>query len=149
MSNELVQVDLRSLEEGELFILKGSLSPESLDLDQNETKQFSAVAYNLEGQLFSESLVMKVDLKGEKTISCKICNKEFTTEILIEKAHEIISLDDVAGYKVDLIPTLRNLFLLEDPGVLECNNGSCTDRPEVENFLKRNRLSVNPFGSLS
>ncbi|MFZ4772804.1 MAG: YceD family protein [Chlamydiia bacterium] len=149
MSFELVQVDLRNLEGGEPCVLTGTLLPTNLDLDHKEAEQFSAVEYNLEIQLFGESLLIKATLKGEKTIPCKICNKEFTTPILLERVDEVILLDEIEGHKVDLTPTIRNLFLLEAPEIVECNMGSCTDREEVENFLKRKRLSPCPFDSLS
>ena len=149
MSFEQIQFDLRNLEGGELCVLKGALLPMNLDLDHKEAEQFSAVEYNLEIQLFGESLLIKATLKGDMTIPCKICNKDFTTTILIERADEVISLDEIEGHKVDLTPTIRNLFLLEVPESVECNNGTCTDREEVENFLKRKRLSSSPYDSLS
>jgi uncharacterized metal-binding protein YceD (DUF177 family) len=61
---------------------------------------------------------------------------------------EVVNLEEIQGYKIDLTPIVRNLFLLEVPGKAECNNGSCADRKEIESFLKRKRLNSSPFDSL-
>jgi len=149
MSLELIQIDLRNLEGGESCTLKGVLLPASLELDHDEAEQFSAIEYKLEVQIVGESLLIRADVKGEKKTPCKICNKNLIATIHVDRQNEIIQLDEIKGYKIDLTPTVRNLFLMEAPGVLECNSGACTDRTEVENFLKRQRLSSSPFDSLT
>ena len=121
MSLELIQIDLRNLEGGESCTLKGVLLPASLELDHDEAEQFSAIEYKLEVQIVGESLLIRADVKGEKKTPCKICNKTLTATIHVDRQNE----------------------------VLECNSGACTDRTEVENFLKRQRLSSSPFDSLT
>lgn len=149
MSSEQVLIDLRNLEGGEQCTLKGVLSPASLALDPSETKQFSVIEYKLEVQIVGESLLVRADIRGEQKNPCRICNKMLLSSIEVLQANEVLPLDDIKGYKVDLTTAIRNLFLMETFDIVECNSGSCMERNEVENFLKRKRLSSSPFDSLT
>lgn len=149
MSSEQVLIDLRNLEGGEQCTLKGVLPAASLSIDPSEAKQFSVIDYELELQIVGESLLVRADIRGEKKLPCKICNKTLHCPIEISRASEVVSLDDIKGYKMDLTTIIRNLFLMEAPEIVECNSGSCIERGEVENFLKRKRLSSSPFDSLT
>ncbi len=149
MSSEQVLIDLRNLEGGEQCTLEGVLPPASLALDPSETKQFSVIDYKLEVQKVDESLLVRADIRGEQKNPCRICNKMLVSLIEVFQASEVVPLDDIKGYKVDLTTLIRNLFLVEAFDVVECNSGSCIERNEVENFLKRKRLSSSPFDSLT
>jgi hypothetical protein len=149
MSSEQVLIDLRNLEGGEQCTLKGVLPPASLALDPSETKQFSVIEYKLEVQIVGESLLVRADIRGEQKNPCRICNKLVVSLIEVIQVNEVMPLDDIKGYKVDLTTLIRNLFLMEAFDVVECNSGSCIERSEVENFLKRKRLSSSPFDSLT
>lgn len=148
MSSLPVRIDLRNIRDGEHVVLKGALPPSYLDLPKDEATVFGPIQYNLKVLLVEDHLLVTLDLQGNKKDFCRVCNQEMDIEIQVEKAMEMLPMEEIKTNEVDFLPLINQLFLLEAFDLSECNSGHCPKRNEIESYLNQKRRSSSPFDRL-
>lgn len=135
MSNLKISID--ALKFQEKVQLKEELPPEFLDISEKDLKITHPVHLKGEAYLSSDYLVIHFAVKTYFQMPCKICNEELSLPLEDENYYSTVSLEDIKTGVYDFSEDIREALLLKLPNFVECNGGVCSERPNVEKFLKK------------
>lgn len=92
---------------------------------------------HLEGEAYlaENDLIIKISIHTEAQMTCSICNKLSPYTVDIKDLTHVIPIDEIKGHIFELPPFIREAILLEVPFVVECSNGKCPERSQIQKFL--------------
>jgi hypothetical protein len=135
MSSLKISVD--SLQIQEKIFIKEDLSPEFLGVSEKDLQMDQPIHVEGQAYLSSDYLVINFSAKTYFQIPCKICNETVSLPLVEENYYDTVSLDDIKNGIYDFSEDLRQALLLKLPHFIECNNGSCPERNNIEKHLKK------------
>jgi hypothetical protein len=116
-------------------------------LNVQEDVLFFPTEITVEGRAYlaEEFLIIQVDISTTAMVPCTVCNKMVEKQIVID---EFYHAEPLSKEKIfDFTEKLRDAILLEVPPFYECNNGNCSERKELEKFLRKEPIR-SPFADL-
>ena len=123
---------------GNVEQLERRLSPEFIEFDEPDVKFSSPVNLGGEAYLTEDSLILRINIETKGSFPCTICNRPVDQEISIKGLYHVIPVDEIKGGVYEIKELLRENIILEAPSFVECNQGSCSRRKEVEKYMSSN-----------
>lgn len=141
------------LRDGKREELVTELDPSFLEVEETDLLFLEPVVVNGEAYTTDDSLVLHLDSDTCCQRACSICNEPVKVPLEVRGFYHIETFDQIKSGKFDYSFALREALLLEVPDFVECNEGACKGRPEIERYLREpgesDRMDGNPFAELT
>lgn len=129
------------------------LEPSFMKVQEKELKFDKPIHIEGEAYLAENDLIIKISITTEAKMMCSICNKLSPYTIDIKDLTHVVPIDEIKGHIFELPPFIREAILLEVPFVVECSNGKCPERSQIQKFLadpkkKQTDEGYRPFKDL-
>lgn len=149
--NEQLKIFTEQLRDGRKEKIDVVLSPDFLDLSEEEIQTPSEVRVQGEAYCLDDLLMLSLDVATEIEMSCSICNTD--TRILLQNKNILLSmpLSELPSTIFDYTDLLREEIIMLIPQFVECTQGSCPQRKELQPYLKTNNKDHShnfPFADL-
>lgn len=112
-----------------------SLNPSFMKVQEKDLVFDKPIHLEGEAYLAEDELIIKISINTEAQLICSICNKLSPYTIDIKDLTHVIPIDEIKGHIFELPPFIREAILLEVPFVVECSNGKCPERSQIQKFL--------------
>ena len=147
-----LKIYIDRLNNGQTLKIEEKLSPNFLEIDEDDLSFEDPVHLNGEAYLSNEHLVIHLNLSTAAYLPCSICNVPVQIPIALKNIYLTQPLDEIKGAIYDMTNEIRESILLQAPPFTECNNGKCPERENVKKFLKsqqgNNTTAHFPFSDL-
>lgn len=134
MENLKIYID--RLKNGPAQKIEETLSPDFLELDEEDLVFDDPVNLKGEAYLADDHLVIHLNIDTLAYLPCSICNDAIHTSIAIKNLCITHPLSEIEGAVFDLAEEVRESILLQTPLFIECTNGKCPERENIKKFLK-------------
>lgn len=152
---EQLKIYIDRLKGGHPLKIEECLSPDFLDIHEEELHFKEPVHIQGEAYLADDHLVMHLSIETEALLPCSICNDAVRTPIVAKNIYLTEPLSDIKTAIFDLTDHVRESILIQVPLFAECNGGKCPDRDNIKKFLKpeeksskSGEVSYFPFADL-
>lgn len=140
-----LKIYIDRLKNGQTLKIEEVISPDFLDIDEDDLVFKDPVHLKGEAYLSNEHLIIHLNIATAAILPCNICNAPVQIPISIKNIYLTKLLAEIKGAIYDVADEVRESILLQTPLFAECNNGNCSERKNLKNFLKRDsRASGNP-----
>jgi uncharacterized metal-binding protein YceD (DUF177 family) len=123
-----------------------------LELEEEEIHFPEPLHISGEWYLTSTHLIIHLNIKGVATLPCSICNKPSFYPIELTGFYHAEPLENITSAIFDYKEIIREAILLEMPHFIECENGHCPERANMEKYLKKEKKKTSeetfPFSDL-
>jgi hypothetical protein len=120
------------------------LSFDFLDINEKELIMNSDVFVKGSFYLADNFLVIHLFAKTKYQKPCIICN-DFTIQDLCDEFYHSVPLEEIKDGIYDFKEELRNSLLLKIPQFVECNEGNCLQRKNLDKYINVNENSEEYF----
>ncbi|MBI2742570.1 MAG: hypothetical protein HYX48_01470 [Chlamydiales bacterium] len=144
-----MKIHIDRLRDGRVEKIEETLSPEFLEVSEEELAFKETITVKGEAYLAEDHLF--ITLNGETTLQmpCQICNRTTKLPLIIEKFTHAEELTDIKSAIYDAAPLLREAILLQIPPFAECAGNSCPERGSLNKYLKDRENPIHfPFAGL-
>lgn len=129
------------------------LEPSFMKVQEKELIFDKPIHIEGEAYLAENDLIIKISITTVAKMTCSICNKLSPYTIDIKDLTHVVPIDEIKGHIFELPPFIREAILLEVPFVVECSNGKCPERSQIQKFLadpkkKQTDEGYRPFKDL-
>lgn len=124
-------------EEGKKEKIDQTLSPEFLKISEEELQFNSPVLLQGEASVITDHLILKFSVSTEAEMLCSVCNKPVRFPIVAKEISHSLPLVEMKSSIFDYTDLVREEILLQIPQFVECNQGKCPERAQVDKFLKK------------
>lgn len=135
------------LREGVEAPLEAVVSVNAIDLGDADTTLIQDVHVHGVAYVADQHLIVRLSLETAFEKPCKICNEKVPLHLKASDMYWMRELGEISGAIVDGNTIVREFLIAEMPSFVECNNGNCLQREEVEKF-SHHRLNYRPFEDL-
>ena len=129
------KIYVEQLREGRERKIHESLSPEFLDIHEDDLAFEKPVELEGVAYLAENELILHWDIRTEALVSCCICNEKVPVPLHIQNFYYSESLDEIKTGIYNFKELLRETILIEVPLFIECK-GNCPSRKEYAEYLK-------------
>lgn len=141
----MCQIFIDRLMNGEEQEIDWDLPSTLLDIKDDKVCFTPEVSVKGRAYLAEDFLIIQVNISAIAILPCIVCNNNVEKPIVIEGFYHA---EPVTKERIfDFTEKLRDAILLEVPQFFECNNGNCSERKEIEKFLKKEQTR-SPFADL-
>lgn len=137
MINEAFRIYTDRLKDNEEQVIQEELDPSFLDIVDQELKFEKNVSLQGTAYLADDELVLRLNVSTVVTIPCVICTDWIEVPIVIEDFIHVVPLTEIRTGVYDFREILRDEILLAVPNFVECHNGKCPSRKDIDKFLKK------------
>jgi uncharacterized metal-binding protein YceD (DUF177 family) len=134
MENLKIYID--RLKGGQTFKIDETLSPEFLDINEEDLLFERPVRLKGEAYLANEHLIIHLHVETQASLPCSICNDPVHIPVVIKNIYLSEPLVEIKGAIFDMTNEIRESILLQVPLFTECHNGKCPERENLKQFLK-------------
>lgn len=114
------------------------------ELEFKRSVVFSGVAY-----LVADNLLLNLHIEAEVLLPCIVCNEWVPIDLVLDNLYLAQRIDEIKDGVYDFKEALREEILLEVPRFAECNEGDCSQRKEIKNYLREEKEDTyHPFEGL-
>lgn len=142
MDNLKIYID--RLKGGHTLKIQETLSPEFLDVKDEELIFKDPVRVCGQAYLADDHLVIHLDIETSTSLPCSICNSGVSSPVFIKNHYCTIPLSEIKHAIFDFTESVRETILLQTPLYAECNKGQCPERENIKKFLKSNEKPLDP-----
>lgn len=147
---------LERLRDGKSYPLALDATPAMLDIGDDELTFGPSIQVQGSAYLAEDHVVVQVSVQGSAQLACSVCNQPVKIPFKLKNVYMTKPLADTLGGRYNFKEDLREAILLEIPSFVECNEGECPQRVELERYLKPTSLkspkgkenTYFPFGNL-
>ncbi len=147
---DIFQIYIDRLKESELII--DANAQLDFKIDEKELKMNSKVQISGNAYISENFLVVSLFAKTQYQKPCIICNEFATLDLVVEDFFLTVPLSEIKDKVYNFSEELRISLLLKIPHFIECNEGSCLQRKNLEKYLKKSKENPNdyfPFETLN
>src|SRR5579871_861362 len=126
MENLKIYID--RLKGGQTQKIDETLSPEFLDIGEEELFFDKPVQLKGETYLANEHLIIHLNIETTACLPCSVCNDPVHVPIVIKNIYLTEPISEIKGAMFDLANEVRESILLQTPLFSECHNGKCPER---------------------
>lgn len=151
---ETLKIYIDRLKRGQTLKIDERLSPDFLDIDEEDLLFEDSVHLKGETYLANEHLIVHLNVETQACLPCSICNDLVHIPIVIKNIYLSQPLAEIKGAIFDMTNEIRESILLQIPLFTECHNGKCPERENLKQFLKptpkesKNDIVHFPFADL-
>lgn len=151
MSNPF-QIWIDRLKNGQKQLIKESISPGFLGIQEDELVFKNPVEVKGEAYLTESELILHLDASTKASMPCAICNLMTEFKLSVKDFYYAEPLNQIPSGIYSFQEPLREALLIELPKYVECNAGKCPDREKLTPFLcsekKTEENTHFPFSNL-
>lgn len=128
-------INVDQLRDGSKEVIEESFSPKFLDIEEKDLTFEVPVEVN--GEAFIAGTVLIVRLSGRTTalMRCAVCNEKVPYVLIVENFSHSEELSNIKGGIFNFKNIMREAILLELPHAVECHEGNCPERKNIEKYL--------------
>ncbi|EFB42517.1 MULTISPECIES: YceD family protein [Parachlamydia] len=138
----LFKIYVDRLKTGDKVEIHETVSPDFLDVHEDELSFKKPVVVDGEAYLAGDELILHLQAEAEAHIPCAICNEDVSVGVFLESFYHAEPLAKIKTGIFDYQELLRESILLETPEFVECE-GNCPKREKFKKYLKTNDSSSN------
>lgn len=135
--SHIFRVDIGALSEESSYRFHDKISSDFLDIKEEELVFETPITISGEAYLANDHLVIHIQAELKASMPCSICNKSAALSIEIKNHYFTKELAEIKDHYFDFSDDLRQTILLEVPSFIECEDGSCPSRKELQKFYKK------------
>jgi uncharacterized metal-binding protein YceD (DUF177 family) len=122
--------------------IKEILSPKFLEIEETDLSFNTPVYIQGKAYITGDHLIIQLNIKTKATLPCNICNK--STDIILElnNFYYTESLETIKKGVFDYQKPIREAIILEVPQFIECNNGNCIERKNIDNYIVKEKITT-------
>lgn len=153
--NEQLKIYVDRLKDGHVEKINEKLLPNFIGIEDENLLFIDPVDINGEAYLADDRLVVHLNLLTYARSPCIVCNREVAIKLAVANYYHTEEIKNIKGAVFDLSDLLREMILLEVPQFVECRDGKCPERKQLEPFLKKSdsikedQREYHPFDQLS
>ena len=151
MSNPF-QIWIDRLKNGQKQLIKESITPGFLDINEEELVFDCPVKVNGQAYLTESELILQLSASTIAKMPCAICNQMMEFHLSITNFYHAEPISDIPSGIYSFEEPLREALLIELPKYVECSNGKCPGRDKLTPFLrsetKKQENTHFPFSNL-
>jgi uncharacterized metal-binding protein YceD (DUF177 family) len=136
VAGDYFKIYVEQLRDGHVEDLHETLSPEFIDVNENELKFVDPVHLKGEAYLADDDLVLKFNCETLATFACVICGELTKHKVTVHNDYQMVPVDEIKGGVFDFKELLREAIILETPRSAECHEGKCPQRSQMKQYLK-------------
>jgi uncharacterized metal-binding protein YceD (DUF177 family) len=145
MTNPQLSILVDRLKKGQSESIDETVSPEFL-VEEKDLKFTSPIVIKGDAYLAEDELVLQLNIETTAQARCSVCNQMKPLDIQVKNLTHLQPLDELKGQKFDFTDVVREAILLEVPFVVECSEGHCPERQNIEKFLADPKKEDNEEG---
>jgi uncharacterized metal-binding protein YceD (DUF177 family) len=136
---DLFIIYINPLKKGKVETLDQKFSPDFLDV-REKNLEFNFDVY-IKGEVYvaDQDLILHLDIKTKGTIPCSICNDPVNVDVELRGFYYVEPLANIKSGVFDMRESIRQAILLETPSFVECHQGICPQRKNIEKYLSHSR----------
>lgn len=135
--NNLFQIWIDRLKNGQRQKIDESFAPDFLDLREEELKIHSPVIVQGDAYLTENELILHYSAKTQFAMPCAICNQMIEVDLSIKDCYHAEPLEDITSGIYDYKEVLRESLLIELPKYVECTEGKCPERETIAPYMRQ------------
>lgn len=148
---EEFKIFTEQLRDGHKEKIDVTLDPDFLDLNEKEIQTPSKIKIQGEAYCLNDYLMLSIDISTEIMMSCAICNTATVVPLMNHTSDLSIPLSNLSSTVVDCTEQIREEIIMLIPPFVECSQGSCPQRKELQPYLKTKNPHTShnfPFAEL-
>lgn len=131
------KIYVEQLREGQERRIDESLDPSFMEIEEPALVFKNPIIVKGKTYLAEKELVIHWNIDAEAFIPCSICNDMTAIPIHLKNIYHTEPVDEIKGGIFNFKELLRTTILLETPAFVECHDGHCPQRKELEKFIKQ------------
>lgn len=151
MNPNPLKIFIERLKNGETEKIHETFSPSFINIQDEKDISFSN-DISIVGKAYLADDHLVIDLKIKATISmpCCICNETIELSIHIDDFTDAQEISTIKSLVYDYTEEVRSALLLKLPQFVECNQGNCSQRKEIQKYLTKNdpKKVHSPFAEM-
>ena len=136
----MLKIYVDRLRNKEKEILQEKISPTFLDINEKEIEFKNAITIKGKTSICEKNLLLEIDVTTTVHLPCIVCNKQVEIPVLCHICN-LLPLDEI-DVIYDYSDLLRLEILLQIPSFVECNDGNCSERKQLEKYLTKNKKDM-------
>lgn len=133
---EKLKIYIDRLKGGHTLKIEETLSPDFLDIGEEDLLFGAPVHLKGEAYLANEHLIIHLNIETTASLPCSICNDPILIPIVLKNIYLTEPLAGIKGAIFDITGEVRESILLQAPLFSECHHGKCPERENLKQFLK-------------
>ncbi len=129
------------LKNGESLKIEEVLSPDFLEIDEDDLHFKDPVRLTGEAYLSNDHLIIHLNIGTTALLPCSICNTPVQIPISVKNIYLTQPLEEIKGAIYDITNEVRESILIQTPLFAECSKGNCPERENLKNFLNSNHTN--------
>ena len=146
--DENLKVYIRRLKNGVDESWDNELPATFVGLEEPELRVVSPISVNCSCYLADKELLITLKIAVELQMPCSICNKTTVQRLEVSPPLKAVPIADIPTSMYDISEDIREGIILELPRFVECNNGSCQERSQIETWLAKKERAHCPMKEL-
>lgn len=152
MIDDTFRIYIDRLKDDQEQVIEETCSPGFLEITDKELQFDAPVHIDGSAYLAESELVLRLNVSTEAKMPCSICNDWIEIPIQIEDFIHVVPLDEIKTGVYDFKEILREEILVAVPNFIECHDGQCPNRKDIDKFLKKDSKDqddvYHPFADL-
>lgn len=131
------KIYLDRLKDGHIEKIEEKISPDFIELSEQELTFPDEVSYSGEAYLSNGFFILHLKIFTSIIIPCLICNEKVKTPLVIDDFYHTEKLSELRKSVFDFKNELRSALLIKVPAYFECHGGQCPERELITKYLKQ------------
>lgn len=151
MSPNPLKILVERLKNGETEKIHETFSPSFINIQNEKDISFSKdISIVGKAYLADDHLIVDLKIKTAISMPCSICNEIIEIPIDIKDFSDVQELSTIKSLVYDYTEEVRSALLLKLPQFVECNQGNCSERKEIQKYLTKNdpKKVHSPFAEI-
>ncbi|NGX59012.1 MAG: hypothetical protein KR126chlam3_00156 [Chlamydiae bacterium] len=120
-----------------------------LDVQEAELSFEGNVTISGQAYLVKNHLILDLKIKASAKMPCSICNETMLVPIEVTDFTHTVELGEIPSAIYDFSDEVRSALLIKIPQFIECHQGKCPKRNELNKFLMDSpEDTYTPFSEL-
>lgn len=142
MAQDTFKIFVEQLRDGHTEVLSGQLSPNFLEVKEEDLRFEDLIEVEGEAYLADNELIVHLNIKTLATLPCVICNQPVKVEEEIKNFYHAEPLENIKSGIYSLQGLIRESIVLDAPSFAECE-GRCPQREDIAKYLKDPNKSID------
>ena len=124
--------------------------PEFLEIAEKELLFDAPINISGKAGMAADFIILRLDITTSCQQVCAICNRLRARLIDLKNVSYNIPVEELRGAVFDYRDLVREAILINTPPFFECNNGHCSERPNIAKYMKKpkEQEAIFPFRNL-
>ena len=129
-------INVDPLRDGSHEEIEESFSPKLLDIHEADLAFDAPLEIKGEAFIAGSALIVRFSGTAIALMPCAICNENAPITLKVDNFSHSLEISKIKRGVFNFKNILREAFLLELPSRVECQEGNCPERKNIEQYLK-------------